>query len=290
MNNSKIIKINGGLGNQMFQYALAFALKNKVNASVKFDTELLNSSRTEFKLSLERFGIIIEQATLIEKIKHRGLESSKYRNLNDFIHNSTSINIHKGYYKEKERATYDKTVFDLSIKYLDGYWQTEEYFSDFRCELLKEFDLEEKVSNKVPNYLRQICNTRHSVSIHVRRGDYLALSEYRNLTVDYYSEAVNLINDNYPECKFFVFSNDINWCKENFSFIKDVVFVDSTVDEYDDMFLMSKCQINITANSTFSWWAAWINSTPGKVVYCPKIWRNDHVGNYKGIPKGWNAL
>lgn len=290
MKNNKIIKLNGGLGNQMFQYALAIGLKNTIDASFKFDTELLTSGRTKFKFSLERFGITILRPSFIEKVKYRGLESFKYRKICDVIYNLTSIKLHKGYYREKEREIYDKNLSDINIKYLDGYWQTEKYFAQFRDLVLKEFDLEGKVSIKTSGYLTQISEASRSVSIHVRRGDYLTLTEYRNLTVDYYIKAVNLINQKYPECKFFVFSNDINWCKDNFLFISDVVFVDSTVDEYDDMFLMSKCQINIIANSTFSWWAAWLNRTPEKEVYCPKVWRNGHTGEFKGIPKGWMTL
>ncbi|CCN35030.1 putative WblA protein [Vibrio nigripulchritudo SO65] len=290
MKDSRIVKLNGGLGNQMFQFALAFALKKKLNVAVKFDTELLDTNRTEFKLSLERFGLIVDKLTITEKFKYKGLESCKYRKICNWISNFTTINIHKGYYKEKERGVYDRGIFDSNVKYIDGYWQNQEYFNDFRSELLNKFNLNGKVSNHAIQYLKEITSVQNSVSIHVRRGDYLLLDVYRNLTLDYYSEAIKLVRITNPDSKFFIFSNDINWCKSNFKSVDNAIFVDSTVDEFDDMFLMSKCKTNIIANSTFSWWAAWLNNNSGKIVYCPKKWRNDTTEVHKGLPEGWNII
>ena len=148
---------------------------------------------------------------------------------------------------------------------LHGYFQSEKYFKNDREKILSVLDIEnlkKMVKDKYGDYTNY-------TSIHVRRGDYLKLSDYHhNLTIDYYKSAINNFDLNQ---NFLVFSNDIDWCKENFKFLKNVEFSEC-VEDWEDIILMSTCKNNIIANSSFSWWGAWLNENPDKKVFCPNKW------------------
>ena len=135
-------------------------------------------------------------------------------------------------------------------------------------------------------------NKVHSVSIHIRRTDYLSekMSKvYRVCPISYYENAVNLIKKKYPNAFFFIFSDDISWAKENITFAKNAFFVSGQgVKDEEELILMSRCQHNITANSSFSWWAAWLNNNPEKIVIAPKKWYINPENELPGlIPESW---
>lgn len=173
------------------------------------------------------------------------------------------------YYAEKQRTIYDASVFMQAPRYLDGYWQNEQYFSEIRAVLLQELWPNQPLSINAQAHQIKIQQT-HAVSIHVRRGDYLNHPEIGVLDIDYYKRAVDYIKEKIEAPVFFVFSNDVAWCKDNFNFIDSPVFVEDTQTEIDDLMLMCQCQHNIVANSSFSWWAAWLNSNVDKIVIAPK--------------------
>jgi glycosyltransferase involved in cell wall biosynthesis len=155
---------------------------------------------------------------------------------------------------------------------MHGYFQSEKYFNNNRekiISLLNAPALKEQATQKYGDYSNHI-------SIHVRRGDYLELSDFHhNLSIDYYKNAIDKFDKN---SKYLVFSNDIEWCKDNFDFIENVEF--STCEEdWEDIVLMSNCQHNIIANSSFSWWGAWLNENPNKKVICPSKWFGPKFSN-----------
>ena len=138
-------------------------------------------------------------------------------------------------------------------------------------------------------YLEPIKNS-NSVSLHVRRGDYLNLKNVGVLDVDYYMKSVEYIRKNVEKPIFFVFSADLEWCKNSLGFLEGCIYVDRTQTEIDDLKLMSFCQHNIIANSSFSWWGAWLNQNPKKTVIAPKSWLLNDPGSSNVILSDWVKL
>jgi len=274
----------GGLGNQMFQYALYKSLNLKGhNAKLDKSWYLRNNSHNGYELE-KIFNISPNYATDIQCKQFADI------NTNIFYGIKRKIFPKKTHYFEKNTFNYDKNVFNVDFGYFEGYWQNDEYFKDIRKELLNEFvfkNLDQR-NMDFSRYLRSI----NSVSIHVRRGDYIsnpkALKIYGNICdLKYYLGAISEINKKLNDVKFIIFSDDISWCKHNLK-LNDPTFVDWNIGitSYQDMYLMSNCKHNIIANSSFSWWGAWLNRNPEKMVFAPKKWVNDRQ-NVNIVPKGW---
>lgn len=277
-----ISKINGGLGNQMFQYAIAKAIAIKHNKTFKLDITAYETYTLHNGYRLNIFNIEENIATEKDVERLKGKENIFNKILNKF-------NLLKNVYTEKERTIFDKGVFLRDDIYLDGYWQNEKYFCDIRDEILKDFSVKENNTLKVKEYLEQINNT-NSVSIHIRRGDYSKHPEIGILDISYYIDAINFINTKIKNPTFYIFSNDIEWCKSNFDFIDNKVFICDTKTEVDDMTLMRNCKHYIVANSSFSWWSAWLNENEDKIVIAPKKWMAINPNNYKWSPSNWVEL
>jgi len=255
-----ITKISGGLGNQMFQYAIAKSIAIKNNDKFSLDVSFY-PKQTLRKYELNLFNI------------EEDLQNAE--NIFDKIKRKLGF-ISKEYFIEKEIAVFDKEVFDYKDKIiLDGYWQNEKYFKDIKDEIVKDFIPKNSISDEAKEYLRLIKSLM-SVSLHIRRGDYVQ-DNTTNINhgicgIEYYKEAIKYFENKYTNITFFIFSDDIAWCKENFEFIDNKVFVDNTKSAIDDLELMKNCKYNIIANSTFSWWGAWLNDNKNKVVVSPKQW------------------
>ena len=260
-----IIKLQGGLGNQMFQYAFAKSLEN--NRKIKFDISSYKNDYFHREYKLDFFNTSIEKATLSEIKKIRGYEGF-FRIVLKKI--GFVLSRPKSFYQEQNTFDYCKDI-EKYHRYFDGFWQNEKYFIDIREILLRDFT-PISITNKAQHYLSKI--NYQSVSIHIRRSDYLKLRHiYCICDLDYYTEAMNLMRKTIENPIFFVFSDDITWCKNNLD--GEFIFIEETTD-IDDMFLMSKCSHNIIANSTFSWWGAWLNNNPNKQVIAPKKWFIDY--------------
>ena len=260
-----IIRMTGGLGNQMFQYALYLKLKS-LGKEVKFD------DITEYRLSNARpimlwaFGIDYPKVTEeeIDKItdgflylSHRIKRKIFGRKSKEYMENT---------------CNFDPMVLEKEQAYLTGYFQSEKYFADIKEEVRKAFTfspvifegIEDKLKQKIEEYRRKIDSCL-AVSIHIRRGDYLENSEVYggNCTLQYYEAAINRMKELFPEAVFFVFSNDDawteKWCREQEEKHKmHFVAVTDTPEElgYLDLYLMSRCRHHVVANSSFSWWGA----------------------------------
>lgn len=282
-----ITKIHGGLGNQMFQYAIAKAIAKKREDAYKVDISFY-PNQTLRKYQLSFFNIKESIATLDEVNNLKGKD-----NLISKIRKKLKVE-KQSYYLEKIFSVYDKTVFKYKDNlYLDGYWQNEKYFLDIREDLIKEFTLKNEISDFAKKYLKKI-NYLDSVSIHIRRGDYIANQHTNSVhgvcNIEYYKNAIEYINNIIKNPNYFIFSDDIVWCKENFDFLKNKIFVDDTKSEFEDLELMKNCKHNIIANSTFSWWSAWLNNNDGKVIIAPKQWFSDSKMQESSgdiIPKQW---
>jgi hypothetical protein len=185
----------------------------------------------------------------------------------------------KTIYAEKGNSVYDDGVYGLDGRYFVGYWQTERYFFDVREEILGLVHFPEITDEVNHGFLSSIreCN---SVAVHIRRGDYLEAA-YRDRFFgicddEYYENAMEYVRDRVDNPRFFVFSNDVRWCEEHYGGCEDVVIVKGNDEDacYNDLNLMRYCRHDIIANSSFSWWGAWLNENAEKIVIAPKVWLN----------------
>ncbi len=274
-----ISKINGGLGNQMFQYAIAKAIAVKNNDTFKLDINAYETYELHNGYRLNVFNITEDIALKKDIEDFKGKSSLINKILN-------KLNFNQNIYREKERTIFDKEVFYKNDIYLDGYWQNEKYFIDIRNDILKDFTFKKQNTKVVDSYLENI-NSSNSVSIHVRRGDYSKHSEIGILDISYYKNAIGYIYDKIDNPIFYIFSNDIKWCEDNFNFLENKIFINNTKTEIDDMILMRNCKHNIVANSSFSWWSAWLNQNEEKMVIAPKKWMARNPNNYRWSPSNW---
>jgi len=219
-------------------------------------------------------------------------DSRFYRNVNDKI----PFLFKSNYFQEFGFKFANNLLSQPDNTYIDGFWQNENYFkpsseairSDF---LFRPFSLEH--NNKLANDIDQ-CE---SLSIHVRRSDYVSNAQVLNYhgvcNVDYYKSSVNFLIKDRPNIKLFAFSDDPEWVRTNlhFDYPFTIVSHNTAKSSVEDMHLMSLCKHNIIANSSFSWWSAWLNKNPHKVIIAPKIWFQDKLANTSEIiPKEWIKL
>lgn len=265
----KIVKLSGGLGNQMFQYAFAVALKNHGNQVLLDDGwfEKVNSgkksgaTKRNFDLSLYNISLPFANAKQITQCTRERFGGIK---LPTFLRKYYSRII-----KEKNAYSYyEEFLEEKKDAYYAGVFANENYFAKYRSEIVDAFTLKKELTEENKKMLEQIKQT-NSVSIHIRRGDYVKLGWVCNL--DYYKNAIAEIvkHEKYPH--FYIFSDDIPWVRENLQIQEPCTFVDINDGNsgYFDMELMKNCKHNIIANSTFSWWAAWLNPNFNKRVISP---------------------
>lgn len=273
-----IVEINGGLGNQMFQYALGRCLSLKNNTELKLDINIFNNHKLR-KYELGFLNIIENIATEeeIEKIKYikskmPGILRKPFK-IPKYSFNADS-HIHEKHFH------FDPEILNLpNDLYVEGYWQSEKYFKQISDIIKKDFTVKNELSGKNKEFAEEISKG-NSVSLHIRRGDYVndaktKAAYYVDLD-EYYKNAINLINEKVNCPHFYIFSDEPEWVKNNYA--KDlncsVVDINSADNGYEDMRLMSLCKHNIIANSSFSWWGAWLNNNTEKIVVSPKKWFN----------------
>jgi hypothetical protein len=300
-----IAQLNGGLGNQMFQYALGRHLAQKQYSELKLDLSYIERGKYR-PYSLHCFNIQEQIAnrtdinffmrekylTKFKKLSYVLLRKIGYQNkINSLLDKGEIIIEEFGNVSKYNPNIINKT----GSLYLMGYWQTEKYFSPIRNLLLKEFTIKypQDSKNKQLSEIIQACN---SVSVHVRRGDYISNSDYFQFhgvcSIDYYIKAVNYIAGLIDNPHFFIFSDDPIWTKSNINIPYPTHFMDHNANQdYDDLRLMSQCRHNIIANSSFSWWGAWLNQNPNKVVCAPKKWyKNENINTNDLVPLDWVRL
>ena len=276
-----ITKIKGGLGNQLFQYATGRAVASHHKLPLKLDLTWFETNKLHNGYRLDQLAIQAEIATENEIIKLKGENNILFSALR-----KVGLFKKKSYFKEKRSSNFDGGVFKNKFLYLNGYWQNELYFSNIRESLLGELSPINSMSDLGYAYLESIEQS-NSVSLHVRRGDYLNLKNIGVLGVDYYTKAVDYIRQNVENPTFYIFSDDLEWCKDSLGFLDDCIYVDRTQTEIEDLKLMSFCRHNIIANSSFSWWGAWLNQNPNKIVIAPKGWLLNDTSSSNVILSDW---
>ena len=269
----KIVKINNGLGNQMFQYAFLYALRRKYNEKIKLDILDLKHDKKFNGYELDRV-FNIKDDKINEFTRKYFLKIKTNNILSNITKNKLSI------YIEENRLEYLYNI-DLfkkkNISYYIGNFQSYLYFHNLYNEILQLYKFQTILNKKNEYIYNDIVNT-NSVSIHVRRKDYLRMRHLSNIcNIDYYNKSIKFINDKLENPKYFIFSDDHEWVKKNFKFNYELVNWNNNNNSYIDMFLMTKCKNNIIANSTFSWWGAYLNHHRKNIIICPKKWTNNVI-------------
>ena len=267
-----IVKLNGGLGNQMFQYALYQAyLEQGVKAKLDKSKFTHFDEKRECFLDYGCFDLKYELCTKAEARQYvigTGMIARVIARL---------LGDKKTHIYEKSEYEYDSDILTLRDGYIDGCWQSWKYIKDIMTKIHESFRFVNVLDKHQKDYEELICST-NSVAVHIRRGDYLKLQRiYGGIcTEEYYRKAIEMMNDVLEEPMFYFFSNDIEWVKDTFGESANYVYVEGNGEHqgYIDMRLMSECKHQIIANSSFSWWAAFLNVNPNKMVICPAKWIN----------------
>lgn len=295
MKNIVLVKLNGGLGNQMFQYALAKIIAVRNNSEILLDKELFQLTEkkpghTPRDYELEIFGI--------------NNSSASSRDINYFERLPVFHKIKRELHLNYPKMCYERNFgFDEGIKnasspvYLRGFFQSFKYLKGYEDVIREVFRFPESKLDEKNKYLLDKIKLTTSASVHIRRGDYvedkITKEFHGNCSLDYYHQAILKIKSIDKEVEFFFFSDDIDWVKKEFKDLpikKTFVSSNTGKNSWIDMLLMSYCTHNIIANSSFSWWAAWLNKNNSKKVIAPKRWfKNPEKEKYTFdlIPEEW---
>ena len=291
-----IVNINGGLGNQMFQYALGKALSIKKNTDLTLYIKGVSDRNDHNGFELHNvFNTTSAVATDQERKLVLGARYS--HNLIKLLRSKKLGFLRGKHYIVENHFHYDKQIEDISKHvFLRGFWQSEKCFSAHRQKILKEFSFKENLSDQNLKAVKKIQETT-SISIHVRRGDYIsnpgASKTFVSLDAEYYQKALKKLNTDPIKTLLVFFSDDTDWVEKNIinqlskNYQNMIVSHNIGSESYNDMRLMSFCNHNIIANSSFSWWGAWLNETPGKKVVAPKKWFSINKNTKDLCPDDW---
>ncbi len=271
--------LSGGLGNQMFQFSIGYRLALKQNSTLILDlSELERDNKRTYSLSNFPVNVRLVKKNILET-------GWFFKLLNGIPKNWIEI-------EEKKEFNFDATVLNLKDNVrLKGYWQNPEYFDSIKEDLFKIF--KPINTSSIDSTLLEEIQKNSSISIHIRRGDYandyITNQVHGLLPMSYYQSAIELIESRtgLDNLEIFVFSDDINWCKENFKLRSNIRFIEN-LDADIELHLMSLCHFNVIANSSFSWWGAYLNQNTDKLVVAPKQWFNKEIHDTSNLtPKDW---
>lgn len=277
-----VARIWGGLGNQMFQYAMGYAIARDHNTNLKLDTTFFtkkNTSRQTFR-TLDIYRLPIECKDEITSLTDVGLLLPLLHNpyINFAIRKilPLSFRIGKFTYIKEDKLEYlpNAILPSRDNLYYDGYWHSDKYFIKYKDDLVRQFVYTNDAIEDCYNGLLKESDGE-PVAVHIRRGDYVTQNNPNVMGVDYYRKAINEMREYVKNPIFCFFSDDLDWVSEQFKDIAPVlVNKDRKLNDIDEFQLMAKCKHQIISNSSFSWWAAWLNQNPNKTVIVPKVWKN----------------
>ena len=290
----RIVKLKGGLGNQMFQYAFAKLLEQTTGEEVVLDYSAYGSLKNDLVRvpRIKKFDLSLREAT-----------KKEIKEVCFFSHTSDSQSViyrskvylektlNKRYYWEPDRAY--RSIQDLqNYLYYDGYWQSWRYVKEVKEKLIADFKPNYDLSLNTRNMMSQM-STEDAIFVGVRRGDYLKeITHYGSFSSDYYLRAMHLVAEHCNKPVFYVFSNDIEWCKENISWKGYDVrfrFPELQTNDFEELLLMASCKHAIIVNSSYNWWGAELISNPEKIICCPHRWWFDDKP-IDIIPDEWRKM
>jgi hypothetical protein len=284
-----LVNLTGGLGNQMFQYSFAKALQAK-GYEVKLDISTFETYTLHGGFGLEHYSITIPIASKEELLPYK---------TNFLTRIGRKLNLsHKKLMGEKTLLFQKELLSPPDNTSLYGYFQSEKYFNPLRHTILEEFTVKAPLSPYSTSIEKTIQTAGDTASIHIRRGDYITDSKAHKFHgicgLDYYEEAISLLESKFKEMHYFIFSDDIEWVKNNLS-LKNATYIENNPSKipHEDIYLMSLCHHNIIANSSFSWWGAWLNQNSKKMVIAPKRWFADDKmaqQSHDIVPESWSRI
>lgn len=290
-----IIKLQGGLGNQLFQYAYGLKISLLLGQNFYLDTSLLSGDRIgvtprEFELYPYKISAAVISN---DDSKSIGIVKSPY-----FIKILTRFNLafrNCKYFNEKKFNIFDMELDDPNFSFVfEGYWQGEKYFNEVQNELREQIGSYQL--HPSANSLKHEMLNCNSVALHVRRGDYISnpkAAKFHALCgLSYYKSAMDLIVQHIDFPHFYIFTDDPEWVSVNLSSKHPLKIVSglANLTHHDELSLMSSCRHNVISNSSFSWWGAWLNPNPDKTVIAPKVWHKTNKVNDDLLPKDWICM
>jgi len=262
-----VVKIYGGLGNQLFQYAygLNLAKQNKTNLILDlswFDKKINLSTKRDFELKFLNISTEYNNSFIIK---------FKLLFYNHWLLKRLPIKRKLKIYTDKDLSN----ISNIDNAYLDGYWHSYNYIENIREVLLKEFSLKKDLAYN-SDFRSRILATKNSVSVHIRRSDYLNNENYAKCSIKYYERAMQEFSNLNKDFFFFIFSDDLDFVKNNFKQSNNIFFSESTANIFsitvEDFINITACSNHIICNSTFSWWASWLCPNSDKIVIIPEKW------------------
>jgi hypothetical protein len=270
-----VVRLTGGLGNQMFQYAAGRALADRLGTDLLLDTRAFGSALA--------FQAYTRRAYALAPFRLRAKVAAPA----DLGHWPLWV-VEIGMRLRLVRPLFRRWYFESGISYdaslralcdpvcLVGYWQSERYFADIAARIRTDFTLAQPMSGDNSRLL-ELARSGRSVGLHVRRGDFVSLADAAQVhglcSIDYYRRAIRRVRQGCPDCRFLVFSDDPQWARAELPLDPSAVFVAGNEQQPEqDLALMSACKHHIIANSSFSWWAGWLGYSPEQIVIAPTPW------------------
>ncbi|QWE10809.1 alpha-1,2-fucosyltransferase [Polynucleobacter sp. es-EL-1] len=288
-------QIQGGLGNQLFQYATGKALSNRLGYPLQLDINWFSQGwedvtprqflLPELKLN---FGIAHVESPIAAP--------KRWRRIAQTILPISPYVLSDRPYRFNQNLNHFKPYPNQDV-YLMGYWQSFRYFDSIRSQLISEIIPTQALSNHYQSYLEKIQGTS-SALVHIRRGDYIhlpvAAKVHGFLGLEYYQKGMDQLLAKDPATQFFIFSDDLNWAKANLPYQERLHFIENANEHnapVQELFLMSQCKRHLIANSSLSWWGAWLNSNPNPFVIAPQNWTNDTHKSWDDLlPPEWHRI
>ena len=295
-----VVKLMGGLGNQMFQYAFAKSLAIKNNTNVKVDLSFLLDRSPRENFIFREYDLTVFDL-FVEVIKQNEKEIfCEVRRNSIFKRFFPTKYEEQTKYLTEEQFSFDQSnlLYSKNI-YLDGYWQSEKYFKEIEADIRKDFRVKSDLSF-FEEEMNSLIQSRNSVCVNFRRTDFVHLQNSAEThgasEMDYYEKAIEIIAEKVENPHFFIFSDDIEWCRENVAWNYPLTFVGHEFkgEKFASyLLLMCNCKHFIIPNSTFAWWAAWLSESKKKIVIAPRIWFKDQALQEQSgdiIPSDWIRL
>lgn len=298
-----VVRFLGGLGNQMFQYAIGRSLSLKHEEELRLDTSFYTydhfwTTKREFRLNhFSISGNVFQKNRISSSLlslfcqtswKHPSTVHTMYNRVFRCVPYPTCGLL----YVHERIAESHPEFLECSDVYLDGNWQSEKYFQENAQQVREDFQIITSPSPENQKWI-DFISTHNSVCLHVRRGDYVTdpfvgKRHMGTCSLDYYSRAIDYLSDKVDDLVFIVFSDDVPWVREHLHIPYPTYYMDHNdgSTDYEDMRLMSMCDHFITANSSFSWWGAWLGTSEDKIVVCPEKWYADET-KVDIIPNYW---
>lgn len=288
----------GGLGNQMFQYAAARTLSIKLKKDIKIDMTFLLHGQKQLDIAqrdyeLDIFNIQADIATPQDINKCTHLVNKVTDRIFPWFPFNPYVKERKNHFESRLLSRKTKCI------YLNGHWMSERYFVDESEDIRRDFTFKKSIIKPAQEIMSLIRNT-NSVCIQVRRGDYVSNATVAKVhglsSKEYFTKGIEYIESRVRQPYYFIFSDDIEWCVDNFNFLNNVFFVEKEISAYnatnsDVLQLMTLCKHFVISNSTFGWWASWLGSYESKIVLAPLNWFKDPSIDAKDVcPPGWIRL